>query len=179
MSYLKLTKKLRKKLKKPLNEVTSFDEILKSGKIIDKIIICVGDKTSELALSRGIDVKICIYDSLIKRKKIKISDAVKNFAAREVNLKNPAGYLNLEVFDIIISAIDGKDNVKIIVDGEEDLITLAAISVAPKDSIILYGQPNEGLVMVEVDTKVKAKIEKILERMEKVEEQIEYNINQI
>ena len=71
---LKLTENLRKELKKPLGEITSFDEISGSEKIKgqNKIIICVGDKTCKLALKNKLKPKICIYDSMISRKKIKI-----------------------------------------------------------------------------------------------------------
>ena len=164
VQLLKLTKNLRKKLKNPIGELTNFDELVDKSEIKNKIIICVGDKTCELALKNGIKVKICVYDSLIKRKKIEIPDIVKNLGASEINLKNPAGHLNPESFDVIRSALKSENNIKIIVDGEEDLIALAAIEVAPKNSIVLYGQPDEGVVMVEVDEEIKAKVGNILEQ---------------
>ena len=169
MPMLKLTENLRKILKKPLGELTSFDEITKKIKTINKIVICVGDKTCELALKNKIKVKICVYDSKISRKKIQIPDIVKNFKARKYYIKNPPGHLNLKSLDLISLGLEAKNNVKIIVDGEEDLIALAAIAAAPKDSIILYGQPNEGLVMIEVDDKIKAEAGNILEQMEETE----------
>ena len=36
------------------------------------------------------------------------------------------------------------------VKGEEDLAVLPCLLIAPEDAVILYGQPNEGLVFVNV-----------------------------
>ena len=166
MPIFKLNEKLRKGLKKPFGNITSFEEISKApDKMKGRIIICVGDKTCELALKHGLNPKICVYDSLNLRKKISVPNVIKNYNADEIKIKNSAGELNSESFDAVSSAIKSKNNVKIIVEGEEDLITLAAIDVAPEKSIILYGQPNEGLVMVEVDGKIKAEVSDILNRM--------------
>jgi len=40
------------------------------------------------------------------------------------------------------------------VDGEEDLAVIPCVLMAPEGSLILYGQPGEGVVLVETD-KVK------------------------
>ncbi|ODS36356.1 hypothetical protein BEH94_00710 [Candidatus Altiarchaeales archaeon WOR_SM1_SCG] len=168
MHVLKLTEKLRKELKRPIGEVTNFEEISKN-EIKNKIIICVGDKTCELALKNKITPEICIYDSLISRKKIKVPGIVKDLDAREIHIKNPPGHLNLELFDALSSALKSESNFKIVVDGEEDLAALAAITVAPKNSIVFYGQPGEGLVKVCVDEKIKGEVEGIMKRMEEVD----------
>ena len=41
--------------------------------------------------------------------------------------------------------------------------------MAPSNSIILYGQPGEGVVFCEVDNKVKSEAEKLLEKFEETE----------
>ena len=53
----------------------------------------------------------------------------------------------------------------VIVDGEEDLLALVAISVAPDGSLVVYGQPNEGLVLVPVTSQKKKEIADILALM--------------
>ena len=50
----------------------------------------------------------------------------------------------------------------IVVDGEEDLLTLPAIVESPDDAFVVYGQPYEGLVVV---TATAAKKREILEMM--------------
>ena len=50
----------------------------------------------------------------------------------------------------------------IVVDGEEDLLALPAIALAPLTSVILYGQPDEGLVIVKVDEGIRSIATKML-----------------
>jgi len=41
------------------------------------------------------------------------------------------------------------------VEGEEDLLTLPVIVLAPESTAVIYGQPMEGLVIVEVTSHKK------------------------
>jgi uncharacterized protein (UPF0218 family) len=63
----------------------------------------------------------------------------------------------LEVKKLILAnAFDSK--IRIIIKGEEDLVALPFLMYSPNDWVICYGQPNEGLVIVQVteDSKKKA-----------------------
>lgn len=163
MASFRLPEHLRKKLKKPLGDLVSdVDEV----EINSNTIICVGDKTTEEILKKGINPKICVYDGKIKRKSIKIPDVIKKFNAKMMEIKNPPGNLTEEGFNAIEFALKSDSNFKIKVDGEEDLITLAAITLAPMDSLVLYGQPDEGVVVVKVDSGSKLKVKNILNEME-------------
>ena len=67
---------------------------------------------------------------------------------------NPAGVLTDEFIRICSQSIKEatSDNPIIIqVKGEEDLAVLPCVINSPKDAMILYGQPNEGIVLVRVD----------------------------
>jgi len=158
-----LSEELRDKLKKPIGKIISD---LNELNVNSKIVICVGDITSKVILKKGIKPKICIYDNKCARKEIKTPDAIEKFNAEKINVKNPPGHLTEEVFNVLEKALSSNFNKKIFVDGEEDLVTLAAIDLAPVGSLIFYGQPSEGLVMVEVDKNIKDNIKNILERME-------------
>jgi len=52
------------------------------------------------------------------------------------------------------------------VNGEEDLATLPCIQMLPEGGTVVYGQPEKGLVVVNVDEKIKKKVEDILLEME-------------
>ena len=49
--------------------------------------------------------------------------------------------------------------------GEEDLLVLQICIEAPDKSVVMYGQPNEGLVIVEIMPDVRAKVQKLLNLM--------------
>lgn len=162
-SDLKLPDSLRKDLKKPLGRLI---EDIKELHVDEKdIVICVGDHTSDITLNSNIKPKIIIFDGKVMRRKIKIPESIKNFSANEIRIPNPAGHITEESLDAISYAINSESRFKIRVDGEEDLLTLAVIKFAPPNSIILYGQPNEGVVVIRVDDKIKIKTKKFMELM--------------
>ena len=53
-----------------------------------------------------------------------------------------------------------------IVKGEEDLLALPAILFAPLNSVVLYGQIDLGVVMVEVTEEKKKGVEEILKKFQ-------------
>jgi len=48
--------------------------------------------------------------------------------------------------------------------GEEDLLVIPLVLSLPLTSLVFYGQPNQGVVVVEVNEAAKAKFAKVLER---------------
>ncbi len=159
---LRLPLSLRRELKKPFGRV--LDDIRELD-IESGILICVGDRVSADALEAGLEPKIIVYDSRIKRESIKLPSSIRNHRAELVEVKNPAGYLTPEAFSALEKALGSDLGYKIFIEGEEDLVALAAIKLAPLGSLVIYGQPGEGLVAVEVDGVMKGKVDKIMEQM--------------
>ncbi len=159
---LKLTHPLRSVLKKPFGKLLQDVRDIKAG---SQMLICVGDSVSEKALLAGFRPKIIVYDGKIKRKDIEIPSIVKEHRAEELRVSNPAGYLMPEVFSALEEAFSSDTEYKIFVDGEEDLVSLAAIELAPEHSVVIYGQPDEGFVAVEVDEVKKKQVKDIMEQM--------------
>ena len=152
---LKLPKSLRKELRKP------FGELHRSANLIenplqkqleeDKLIIAIGDVTSINLMKLGIQPQICIVDNLTQREPIEHN---LNHTRNIKYVDNPAGVLTDEFIVICSQSIKEatSDNPIIIqVKGEEDLAVLPCVINSPKDTMILYGQPNEGIVLVRVD----------------------------
>ena len=65
-------------------------------------------------------------------------------------------------------ALESDQNVHIVVDGEEDLLTLIAVLYAPEKSLVVYGQPYVGIVVVEVTSEKQAEAKEILKAMKTV-----------
>ena len=160
---LLLPESLREKLKKPFGKL--HPNIKSAKKDISGYVIAVGDKVSVGLIMEGIQPDICVYDGKTKRQSIAIPDEIKKFGAVEIKVKNPAGMIAFEAVSAIRSAIRSGRKTNIFVDGEEDLLALSAIVDAPKNAIIIYGQPDEGVVVVKSDLKTKAKAKKILDEM--------------
>ena len=73
--------------------------------------------------------------------------------------------MNPELIELIKDSLAGAERIKIVVNGEEDLATLPAILYAPLGSAVVYGQPNEGSVLVEVTLEKKEQIKDLMKRM--------------
>ena len=51
------------------------------------------------------------------------------------------------------------------INGEEDLLVIPVCLYAPENSVVMYGQPNEGLVIVKIDENIRKKTQLILDSM--------------
>lgn len=160
---MKISEKTRRKLKRFSVPIVKN---LRNLNFKDKLIICIGDETSRELLKLGIKPKICIYDCKIMRKEIPIPEEIKNFNAEEIEVRNPAGEITEELYNAIEKSLKSNSNVKIHVIGEEDLAALVVISLAPLNSLVLYGQPKKGIAFIEVDEKIKKRVSKILKNDE-------------
>lgn len=152
---LKLPEHLRQELKKPLGQlhesVFSIKESLQKQLKEEKLIISIGDVTSMKLFENNIQPQICIVDNLTKRKPIEHN---LNHTENIKYVDNPAGVLTEEFIELCIKSINeaSNDNPLIIqVNGEEDLAVLPCVINSPKDAFILYGQPNEGVVLVKTE----------------------------
>ena len=82
-----------------------------------------------------------------------------------VNVNNNAGTISDELWNAIEAAISDNVKTRIIVEGEEDLATLAAISLANLGAKVIYGMPDKGMIVVDVNQRSKKRANSFLERM--------------
>jgi len=86
-------------------------------------------------------------------------------AGKTLKVRNPAGTISLEALEAVKEALKGGEAVLLLVEGEEDLLALAAIAYAPEGSLVFYGQPGEGLVAVKVNGEKREKALSVIEAM--------------
>jgi len=133
--------------KLPIDFNTIHTEIKKS-----KIIVTVGDASTETINSFGISPDIFIVDSLEKREKRIVPQLFHNTALEAINPPSTITDQSLNALNIALTA---QKPVRILIEGEEDLLSLLVIASYPNDTLLFYGQPNEGLVMVNISNKKK------------------------
>jgi len=170
MKIRRLTPELREKLKAPLGLLIqgSFDETMKTlRELIEKEkpskIISVGDAVSDSLTRHGFSPQVLIVDNRVMRKVIQ---PIALDADQTLHVKNPPGTLTEEAWTVIKDALKGKRRTKVLVDGEEDLLTLVAVLCAPENSLVVYGQPREGIVVVKVTEKTRETMRRIVDTME-------------
>lgn len=166
-----LTPELRVELKQPLGTLIrgSFNETMKRLKdIIEKeeptIIVSVGDTVSRNLSKSRVRTQLSIIDNKCMRRSVSPTMLT---AEKIIHVNNPQGTITEEAIIAIKDALIGNQSVKVIVDGEEDLLALVAILHAPENSFVIYGQPHEGIVLVKVTSDKKLEIARILEAMER------------
>jgi len=126
-------------------------------------IISVGDVVSGNMMKKGVLPQVMIVDNIVMRKAIAPIPADAN---EILHVKNPPGTLSEEAWSVIREAVALERRTKVLVDGEEDLLTLVAVLCAPENSLVVYGQPHEGIVVVKVTEKTKETMRRIVEEME-------------
>ena len=166
----RLTPELRKKLKKPIGTLIrgSFKGTMKKLKdLVEKenppMMISVGDSVSKNLTKNNMFPKLSIVDNKVMRKRIQ---PIALAADKTLYVKNPPGTITDEALTTIQEALEHSHRVKIVVDGEEDLLTLAAVLYASENSFVVYGQPLEGIVVVKVTEQKKKEMTEVLKAME-------------
>lgn len=156
---------LRESLKKPLgilikDSETTKENILKSIPH-DSFVVTIGDATTEKMIRYGITPSLQIIDGLEKRMKrdLSTSGIKTNFFCT-----NPPAQITNESVETIKRALKVPP-ARITVIGEEDLLVLPVCALAPENSIIFYGQPNEGLVIVKINSEIRMKSQSIMNSM--------------
>ncbi|SFM62485.1 GTP-dependent dephospho-CoA kinase family protein [Methanolobus profundi] len=142
-------------------------------------LISVGDVTTFHLLNLGIIPDILVVDDRTKRgpasDRVVVGTKHKGFT--EISIDNPAGVITEDLIDAVGSALKTDEHVRIFVRGEEDLAAVPAILMAPEGSAVLYGQPDEGVVLVKItlDKKEQMKdlLSEILNGQDHTTEQIE------
>jgi len=170
--------RVKKLLRKPAGQLISGDpnevarkikEIIEAEK--PPVVIAVGDYTSRKLRDAGARVSIYVIDGKTERRPSAIFDASDLEVVRCVN---KAGTLDPDACLKLHNLLTRKSvrNVVLAVEGEEDLLTLAAILSAPEGSMIIYGQPGAGSVIIRVSREEKEKAFKILELVIREREQV-------
>jgi uncharacterized protein (UPF0218 family) len=121
----------------------------------------VGDATTSKLLSYGIIPDLFIVDGKERRKKrdtSEFSSLVLEKNRRRVShmrCSNKPGTISGRAIKAVKDALNGPFPIRIFVCGEEDLLALPLFVLAPNRSVIIYGQPLRGLVIVRMNEDIR------------------------
>lgn len=166
-----LTPDLRQKLKMPLGVLIrgSFVEATKRFEALAEqekppLVISVGDTVSRNLAKSRVPPRLTVVDNKCMRRTVR--EPVRLKEEKMISVRNPQATITTEAIAGIQEALKSSGNVRVVVNGEEDLLTLVAVMFAPEGSFVVYGQPYEGIVVVKVSAEKKEEIAGILKRME-------------
>jgi uncharacterized protein (UPF0218 family) len=162
----RLPEEMRGELAKPLGRLFKPDEI--SGPSFLRtvgqmsFVVTVGDRVTETFGKSGRTPDVQIVDSMENRKPRLPPDVpfVANYVA-----DNPPATITEAAVGAIRKAFTGPKPARVLVVGEEDLLAIPAIILAPDASSVFYGQPGQGIVLVTADAAAKARSRALLRRM--------------
>ncbi len=140
-------------------------------------IIAIGDVVSEALLTHPnvFDrIKYCFFDDKTQQGTYQSGQIAVNW--KKIELINPEGYLTSDVLEFFDKTIQDPHPYLVRVDGEEDLIVIAAVLYS-FHAYVVYGQPPipslsppvlPGAVVIKVTQKVKKLYRKIIPLMKEV-----------
>lgn len=163
---------LREELRKLHGDLFPGDGIETAKQIIGHLknytkLISVGDIVTYNLLSAGLVPDISFVDDRTKRSPASdmVMRGTRHAHFKTITVENPAGIITEELMSAVEKAMDANMPIQIFIKGEEDLAALPAIAMAPLSSVIIYGLPDKGAVLVRVTESKKKEIQSLLERM--------------
>ncbi len=158
---VRITTEARAQLKRPMGKLYKTLEEVKQLSHRYKIV-AVGDVTTLALLGIGVRPYLAVFDYKYMRRKLaeQLENIIKLHFKEIKRLSNPAGTVSDEVLREAPKLLRTGGALKI--DGEEDLTALAFVKYADNNTRIIYGQPKEGIVVVEPTAALKKKVDWIL-----------------
>ncbi len=133
-----------------------------------KFIATIGDICTIKIIEEIRIPDLMIVDYKTKRD-VSLTNEQKNIIestdCKTVEVVSEAGTISKELYDEIEIAITKNKKIQIIVKGEEDLATLPVIKLCQIGAKVIYGMPDKGMVVVDVNQQAKERANKLLERM--------------
>jgi GTP-dependent dephospho-CoA kinase len=149
---------MRDALRQPFGVLIPDDQVTKeavASKLVgrNRIIVTVGDRTTERMKQMQLYSNLEIVDRIEKREVRSVALPYSGEQDRQLKVTNPAGSLTDESISAVMKSLEliksePKKTVRVEVEGEEDLLALPVLAFFPEQTIVLYGQPNQGLVIV-------------------------------
>ncbi|HEV8404694.1 MAG TPA: GTP-dependent dephospho-CoA kinase family protein [Nitrososphaera sp.] len=127
-----------------------------------KKVIAVGDATTERLVSFGMTPDIAVIDGRERRSSRSYPT---NYRAKELRCANPAGTISEEAVKVLQEALKMPPPVRVLVDGEEDMLAVPFFAMSPLDAVVLYGQPLEGLVAVKITLAKRKQAKDLMDRI--------------
>ncbi len=161
-----LPESVRDELSRAFGPVVSTEELRDA--VGDRPLLCVGDQVSLTAKQVGLVPRVIVCDFRTRRgaPSATYKAALGDWGPAEIRIRNPAATLTREAWDAVRTALafPGAGPVRILVEGEEDLLAIPCFLEAPDGAVVAYGMPGKGVVVVAVDVRFKAQVRRLLQR---------------
>lgn len=157
---------MRGVFQKPFGPVLSTAQVAERLTDLDTIV-CVGDFVSRAMIDEGFRPKVIIVDYKTERREVEedLRKVLGAYGKSVLRVANPAATVTKELYLAVVQALRLTGPVRIEVEGEEDLAGLPVFAEAPEGTVVLYGMPKQGMVLVRVDEAMRSRARTLLARM--------------
>jgi len=167
----RLPEELRESLRDPLGPVIQAEDV-ESTLGDTSLVITVGDMSALTLADLGVHQDVIVVDFHTKRSEEgDFRKRLQEVCDDVLKVSNPPATITSDLWSALDRALEmvtkGGRSVRIEVEGEEDLAVLPAVALAPLGAVVVYGQPNEGLVIAPVDEQLKQKVNEYLNQMKR------------
>lgn len=164
---LVLPESMRELLRWPMGPVVHGPDVLPA--IGDASpVVTVGDFCTLDLAARGRTPDVCVVDFKTKRQEDpELREALQRIGTKALRVTNPAGAIVPQAWAVLSEAFKSDERVRVEVRGEEDLLALVCLALAPESAVVLYGLPSQGVVVVRANQAAKNRVLEILRRMER------------
>ncbi len=139
------------------------------------IVLAVGDVVSLTLKTLGVTPRLFVCDFQTQRglgsgahrdaetEKTLYELELGSWGEMAFRVRNPPATITREAWDAIRLGLQHDEGpVRVVVEGEEDLLGIPCFLEAPNGSVVLYGMPNQGVVVVRVDAAFKKRVADLL-----------------
>lgn len=163
---LTLPEGMRAELKEPFGRLIPDAEVtaerLRAEIPRGSLVVAVGDATTERLASLGMRAGVEVVDGQERRA---ARAAPAGAPATSLSCRNEAGTIADSALDALREALAAPRPVRLTVDGEEDLLAVPLCDMCEDGSVVAYGQPGEGMVVVRVGAEPRARARRIMKMM--------------
>lgn len=125
----------------------------------------VGDVVTEDLVAHGVRPLVAVIDCATMRRSL--GGCRVEGLGPVLRARNPAGTVTREAVEALADAL-GRGGGVVVVEGEEDLLALPLIMLLPLGCAVVYGLPGVAAAAVPVTPRLKAYVQLVLERMERL-----------
>jgi len=161
-SSISLTPKQKKIISVPQGKLfkqppnISRSDLLNSPKIA-----LIGDSVTQYFIDHKLPFNYCVIDHLVRRQPYKV-DLKSSKPTLTLTTNNPPGKITRQSFNTIQKLLNS-DSGLIDVSGEEDLLGFPFALLLPINSLVIYGQPKQGIVIIRLTETKKDQIAHIID----------------
>lgn len=155
----------RDAFKDPLGPVYGDVESLLAG--VSGPVVAIGDVVTYHLVRAGRSPDVAVVDRRTEREAVdpEVAAVLDGFDPDAV-VPNEPGTLSAELLAALVEGVAAAEPTVVLVEGEEDLAALPAVLAAPDGAAVVYGQPGEGMVRVDVTPERRERVRSLVEKLD-------------